>query len=98
MVAAVGLDTLHRATVIVKEKLLAEALRAFQLDQAALRVIVMVPVGAVRQLGGQPLATHVVLGTRAFSQGVSDAGEKTVAVVVVRGALPGAVDLGGDLA
>ncbi|MGO3698515.1 MULTISPECIES: hypothetical protein [Halomonas] len=43
--AAVGLDALHRAAVIVKEELLAEALRAFQLDQPALRVIVMVPSG-----------------------------------------------------
>ena len=84
--------------MIVKEELLAEALRAFQLDQATLRVIVVMPVCAIGQLGSNTLPTLVVLGTRGFTEGIGDTGEKTVAVVVVRCALPGAVDLGGDLA
>ena len=48
--------------MVVKEELLAEALWAFQLDQATLRVIVVVPVEAIGLLGGNTSPPLVVLG------------------------------------
>ncbi len=79
--------------MLVKEELLAKALGAFHFDQAALRIIILVPVEPVGLLGSGPPPQLIVLGAGDLAQGVGDAGQKTVAVVGVLGALLRAVDL-----
>ncbi len=83
--------------MVIEEELLTVAQRALDLHQPPQRVVMVVPVGAVRQLRGEAAAHHVVLGAGGLAQGIGDAGQVAVAVVGVFGALPRAVDLGSHL-